>query len=151
MATPLTLISVEYNGPLSHQSRVKIVIGEQRPLDNVTCKNYLRGVRSGFDIGGTLTAVTTAEYCSFVPTYVGLNTKVHENRCRQTRASYDRSLLVRSNKDDNACTERPIGTHHQRSTRGPATSGEILAISHGSFCQYNDTFIKPQDIQYIIT
>lgn len=71
---------MEYNGPLSHQSRVKIVIGEQRPLDNVTCKNYLRGVRSGFDIGGTvtLTAVTTAEYCPFVPTYVGLNTKVHE-------------------------------------------------------------------------
>lgn len=119
MATPLTLISVEYNGPLSHQSRVKIVIGEQRPLDNVTSKNYLRGVRSGFDIGGTLTAVTTAEYCPFVPTYVGLNTKVHEKPIPPNPYTYDRSLLVRSNKDDNACTERPIGTHHQRSTRGP--------------------------------
>ncbi|ANH56806.1 putative structural protein [Diaphorina citri densovirus] len=74
--TPLSFIPVDYL-PFYLDSAEYATVPPNTWVKRVTCQVRVLGVRSGFDIGATVTGVATSEYCPILLTAIGLNNNVH--------------------------------------------------------------------------
>lgn len=77
LATPLSFIPVDYLPFYLTEAEWKSLPPRNVWIDNVTCNVKILGVRSGFDIGATVTGDATSEYCPILHSCIGLNNKLH--------------------------------------------------------------------------
>ncbi|QEM39036.1 VP4 [Bactericera trigonica densovirus] len=77
IVTPLAFIPVDFLPFYMSPAEFASIPDRNVWIDKVTCKVRVLGVRSGFDIGATLTGTATSEYCPILHTCVGLNNEIH--------------------------------------------------------------------------